>query len=273
MSEIATNAKMMTINPALRRSIKLKKGTMGTKDYVAPVAEPEKPRRTYKLKKPAAQKIVEGVPDDVSNIIAKYVGLGKLSKKTIEDVKGELGFLYFETKAKKSITGVQLLHYMYETILNYVNDKPLPKLADLESEYKEDYIAFDIICDVEAANGMYAAGDADNNYSQEEFTKQLDKLGLKHLSDAIEMKARHAEEPFISKYLSKSDIRSKEEDIKERLMDNDDFDEDDFDLYFSFNWVTLRVKGGSYTTGKFETYSKDQMKSDLVVLKEFFAKS
>ena len=40
MSEIATSAKMMTINPALRRSIKLKKGTMGTKDYVAPAPAP-----------------------------------------------------------------------------------------------------------------------------------------------------------------------------------------------------------------------------------------
>jgi hypothetical protein len=36
MSEIATQAKMMTVNPALRRVIKVKKGTMGSKDYVEP---------------------------------------------------------------------------------------------------------------------------------------------------------------------------------------------------------------------------------------------
>ena len=41
MSEIATHAKMMTVNPALRRVIKLKKGSLGSVKYVAPVAESE----------------------------------------------------------------------------------------------------------------------------------------------------------------------------------------------------------------------------------------
>ena len=143
MSEIATQAKMMTVNPALRRSFKLKKGTIGTKDYVAPEVIIKSLLKHYKEDKDSYGVMGETGDDSYR--------IGRLVRWVQDEVKGERDMIereireYIKGLGKGWVIGDEKSfnsgNTYKDTMAKYaqpeLEKKPTPTMGDVEEKYVE----------------------------------------------------------------------------------------------------------------------------------------